>query len=124
MAPIRNGVEKDSIFRALIMRPEQIHPKEPNSLILENSFAVSFKLAKDIELVSDIVGIKQILYNSNTGKNREKDSILVSAKSRTAPKIFKNDNTLLGEKNRSAIIPTITGDIIAAIAAVLYARPI
>jgi hypothetical protein len=91
---------------------------------LENSLAVSFKFANEIELVSDIVGIKQILYSNNKGKNKENDSIRVRAKSNIAPTIFRNANTLLGEKNLSAIIPTITGDMIAAIAAVLYASPI
>ena len=38
--------------------------------------------------------------------------------------MFNEASTLFAEKKRSAIMPTITGDIMAAIAAVPYARPI
>jgi hypothetical protein len=71
-----------------------------------------------------MVGIKQIVYNNNTGKNSEKSLICVNQTNNSAPIIFKNAKTLLAEKNRSAIMPTITGDIMAAMAAVLYAKPI
>ncbi|MPN31037.1 hypothetical protein SDC9_178508 [bioreactor metagenome] len=118
------GVANDSRFIELINIPEIIHPNDPNKRMRENSFEGSSRLSKEMELHNDIVGIKQMLYNSSTGKNKEKCWICVSQSNNSAPTIFKNANTLLGEKNRSAIIPTITGDIIAAMAAVLYASPI
>ncbi|MPN20226.1 hypothetical protein SDC9_167604 [bioreactor metagenome] len=43
----------------------------------------------------------------------------VREKSSTAPTMFRNAGTLFAEKNRSAIIPTITGEMMAAMAAVL-----
>ena len=78
----------------------------------------SLRFSNEIELHRDIVGIKQIVYANNTGKNNVKLSILVNQKRvKIAPIIFRKASTRLGEK-RSAIIPTKTGDIIAAIAAV------
>ena len=109
---------------ALIIKPEPIQPNEPKRRILENSLAGFDKFSIAIEFVSDIVGIKQMLYKSNTGKNSEKLVILVNKNRTSAPNMFRNASTLFAEKNRSAIIPTKTGDIIAAIAAVLYANPI
>lgn len=119
IAPIKKGVEYISKPNALINRPEPIQPDDPNNLIRENSLPASVRFAKEIEFVNDIVGIKQILYNKSTGKNSEKVSIFVSQNSNIAPTIFRKANTLFAEKNLSAIIPTIIGDIMAAMAAVL-----
>jgi len=123
-APIKKGVEKDSRPIALIINPDAIHPSEPKSRIRENSFDGLERLANEMELVSAMVGMKQILYNNNTGKKSEKCSIRVSQTNKIEPVIFRKASTLFAEKKRSAIIPIITGEMMEAMAAVPYARPI
>jgi len=61
VAANRNGVERASKLNALINTPAPIHPNEPNKRILENSLVGSLKFSNEIELVSDMVGMKQMV---------------------------------------------------------------
>ena len=58
---IKKGVESVSKSNELINIPATIQPMEPNRRILENSLVGLARFSKEMELHSDIVGMKQML---------------------------------------------------------------
>ena len=122
-APMRSGRAVASAPSRPMICCTAMNPMVPSTRMRGNSRPGSLMFANEMEFVSARVGMKQSVYARKIHAKLEKVVCVVARYNRAAPARCSPASIRSVATNRSAIMPTMNGEIMAAIAGIMYARP-